>query len=228
MSEKTATVFISKVYSWSEHFDVRADFTSWSSEYLKTKDGGSTTIRERSSFKTATKSLVPKSDFARKMKTSYGVYFVAAELPYRSLYIGIAASDSKSPEGILKRFQKHRVKITGSHVGRDKEKCGGVSHTQGWRKFARARLSSSKVPFPDVCEDIRFVIAHVVLLKDSANSKEWCEYIEQEFVHNQRRTCEIVDQFWPDAEVSSIEVITSRTTKNRSAPNREEIQFIFQ
>lgn len=85
------------------------------------------------------------------MNSQPGVYLLAATNPEAVVYVGIACAPAT--ENVMRRLKKHRVKLTGSHVGRELElECddraqlndGGVNHTRKWRDFARRRHFHSK------------------------------------------------------------------------------------
>jgi hypothetical protein len=133
------TLKFGKVNKLSKHFDIPPDVSKWHGQYTHIPKEGNTPDRNQAVFGTFTKSLTPTTCFASGLKSAYGVYVIGVELPYRAIYIGIAAAGSKSPEGILKRIRKHRVKLTASHVGSNNHTVGGVNHTSGWRCIAKQR-----------------------------------------------------------------------------------------
>lgn len=153
------------------------------------------------------------------MLRASGLYMVAARAPYKAIYVGIAAGDGKSPEGILNRIRKHRVKITGSHVGSETvtagraipSNVGGVSHTGHWREFAAARYSQLRDAhmLPDLCSDVQLATGHTC-----TDTKHGLECFESEIFHNrgavQERLCE---HFWPGEDNSNIFILTSRARK---------------
>ncbi|MEP3040725.1 MAG: hypothetical protein ABJO97_18810 [Roseibium sp.] len=125
-------------------FDIPPDTSPWpEQEYqkLSTKSGnpsGRTPVRPRASFISHGQSLT--APFGRNLTTyqdMLGIYILAFTVPEQWFYVGIAAP-GRSPEGVLNRIRKHRVKATGSHVGTGASN-GGVNHTDRWRVFAPRR-----------------------------------------------------------------------------------------
>jgi hypothetical protein len=150
----------------SAHFTMPLDNSHWDGTYLTIPKQGRTPNRDRAGFQSWRRSLIPITDDAKRLATAYGVYLVAVSRPYRALYVGIAAglghdATTSTPEGMLKRLQKHRVKLSGTHVGPHSQSVGGVNHTSLWRGLAQDRALSIT---QDDCRDVRFVVGR---LRDS-------------------------------------------------------------
>ncbi len=175
----------------AEHFDIPKDDTDWFpiGTYSKVS-GGNTPDRPRARFRWKD-ALRPKTPEANGLANTSGLYLLAARVPYKAIYVGIAAGDGKSPEGILNRIRKHRVKITASHVGSERvmagktipSNVGGVSHTGHWREFAADRYSALKATdrLPDLCADIQLATGHTCI-----DRKHILECFESEIFHNLR------------------------------------------
>jgi hypothetical protein len=147
-----------------ELFKVVPDKSSWevSEKYVRK---GSIWVPNRTKTLNTNEILIPKNEkiasfFGKHSASNHGIYvmFFAEK---KTFYVGIAAKYSykkngkiiklKSPEGILKRLRKHRLKCTGSNVW-------SINHTNthdnGWRSFAIQRYQehSEKGEY-DVLED---------------------------------------------------------------------------
>lgn len=112
--------------------------TSYQADYRKCPGGGYTPIRDAASYgglSNAVHSLQPES-----WNRQYGIYILLIGLPTPTIYIGIASEDARTPEGIFTRFKKHRVKLSGSHVGNDIGH-GGVHHPRKWGEYAIDRYN---------------------------------------------------------------------------------------
>jgi len=130
-------------------FNVAPDKSPWESteKYVRK---GSIWVPNRIKTLNSNEILNPKNQkvdsfFAKGSASNHGIYvmFFAKQ---KIFYVGIAAQYSykkngqikklKSPEGILKRLRKHRLKCTGSNVW-------SINHTNsqhnGWRRFALQR-----------------------------------------------------------------------------------------
>ena len=158
-------VRLHKPVKLSDLFTVQPDSTDWGMpDYRKIlskkdKPAGQTPIRDRATFGNWTRSLTPISAAGSQLAKEFGLYLLAFTIPRPFLYVGIAAGDSRSAEGILNRVKKHRVKTTGSHVGSQSRTNGGVDHTRGWREFALARAAA--VQGIDLCSDARLIVGNV-------------------------------------------------------------------
>jgi hypothetical protein len=124
-----------------EHFVVPADHTTWLTRTHHKTNSGWTPTRLQATFGTWNSALIERTAFARELKSRYGLYILSFSKPYPAIYIGIAADDGASPEGISNRIKKHRVKATGSHVSASQNTVGGVAHMKNWRKFAIDRAN---------------------------------------------------------------------------------------
>lgn len=124
-----------------------------------------TPTRQRATFENIDGSLKPKHKYARQiaaMNKRPGVYIMAAKKHEPAIYVGIACDPY---ENILRRMRKHRIKLTGSHVGGVRRppneheiNDGDVNHTSKWRQFAPRRYLHFK-GMPDKCEDVVFSFA---------------------------------------------------------------------
>lgn len=203
----------------TEHFDIPEDDTDWFpiGTYSKVSSGN-TPARPHVRFRWKD-ALHPKTPKAIGLENTSGLYMLAAKVPYKAIYVGIAAGDGKSPEGILNRIRKHRVKITASHVGSERviagktipSNVGGVSHTGHWRKFAADRYSALKAKdmLPDICADIQLATGHTC-----TDRKHLLECFESDIFHNQRAIRErLCEHFWPGEDNSNIFILTSQARK---------------
>lgn len=138
------------------------DTTQWSpssyrSNYRRCPRGGYTPIREPASYgglNNAVRALQPES-----WEQQYGIYILLMEIPTPTMYVGIASEDARAPEGIFSRFRKHRVKLSGSHVGNDTGH-GGVHHPRKWGAYAIDRYNYFDGRLDDF-NDIRIATAHI-------------------------------------------------------------------
>jgi len=139
-------------------FTVVPDSTAWDGHYdnvPKEYEGNSlvrTPRRPLATFGTAGRSmtLLP----GKALPHAYGVYVIGLLEPHPAVYVGIAAEGGKEPEGILKRLQKHRVKISGSHV-HVAANAGGIHHPVQWGSFASLRHKEIVTPAtPDTLRDV--------------------------------------------------------------------------
>jgi hypothetical protein len=105
----------------------------------------------------------------------YGIYVLGFLIPHPAIYVGIASQDSRSPEGILKRVLKHRVKVTGSHTHGEPNR-GGIHHPPRWGSFASVRhdrfVSSKSV---DLLADVTLMTASLGAGGDSRSSLTFYE-----------------------------------------------------
>ena len=201
----------------ADHFFIPVDDTVWNStDYEKNKEGR-TPHRPRASFATWGKGLVPKSAFAKSLINTYGVYLLAFDTPYRSLYVGIAGDDSAKPEGVLKRLKKHRVKATGSNVAARQGGVGGVHHPQRWGQFAKDRYIDA-----DTLQDVQFAVGSL----SESNPKAILEYFENAILNNQDEVlAELCERFWGDRDVSSVYIITGASVA-RLEPDSASIKIL--
>ncbi|HGN2666814.1 TPA: hypothetical protein ACKR04_002108 [Pseudomonas aeruginosa] len=148
----------------ADHFDVPADTTPWlaagtSAAYVKTNPG-MTPARYRASFKTLSHAMVPVSAYGKNLSKTYGLYVLAfggAKDLTPWIYVGTTVRES-----VLARIRKHRVKATGSHIGRGANVSGGVNHTSGWRPFAERRYIEHAGRH-DLYTDVRLVVGQLNL-----------------------------------------------------------------
>lgn len=205
----------------NELCDVPVDETRWDAphDYVKIKQGR-TPLRPRAPFSWQ-KSLLPLGAEGERLATVFGLYMIAVNVPVKAFYVGIAAEGGKSPEGCLTRFRKHRVKLTGSNVGRTEagspQGVGGVNHTahrnglQGWRIFAPLRYAalSRNGLLPDTCADVRIATASL-----QRNDKGRLEAFEAQIFRGDPSLRDRVFQlFWPGEDTSDVFDLTSSTRK---------------
>lgn len=167
-------------FKLSDLFTVKPDLTAWNGQYdavPRPRVGRSlvrTPARGLASFISYTRGLelVP----GKQLPHWHGVYVIGFRDPYPAVYVGIAADDKAKPEGILKRLQKHRVKVTGSHVHEAKN-LGGILHPKRWGDFAASRhadfASRGKV---DLLEDVVIMTGS---LGEGDNAKDVLQSFEQ-------------------------------------------------
>lgn len=205
-----------------ELFDVPQDETPWA-RYKYTPSfqrngvsSGLTPDRLRATFRSLGKSLRPLDERGRALAHMFGLYMVASSVPVPALYVGIAAGDSLHPEGFLKRIRKHRVKLTGSHIGVEPDRNGGVRHTKGWAEFAprRARQLNGN----DACEDVRVLLGQLRRpgqFELAVQSKTWLEHFESCICSNIQGLGDHINRLlWPEYTERYILL----TTMHRSLP----------
>jgi hypothetical protein len=205
-----------------KNFHVLADMSIWQpSDYIQTAQGW-TPKRDRAGFTSWQKSLLPTTQDANKLKDDYGIYIVAFEIPEPSLYIGIASNDTKSSEGVLNRFKKHRVKTSGSHVGTTTTSIGGVHHPVKWRHFAQQRFTALEGQ-PDFLTDVRIVVSSFV--NTTKQPKKDLERFESSIICNQNNALDqIVDMLWPGKIAKNVRLLNG--TRGRPKLTTED-QIIF-
>ena len=207
----------------SKNFEVPPDLTVWQTQqdYLQTSQGW-TPVRLRASFASWQNSVVPSTQDAQNLKDYYGIYIVAFEIPEPSLYIGIASNDTKSSEGVLNRFKKHRVKTSGSHVGTTPTSTGGVHHPVKWRNFAQQRFAALN-GLPDCLTDVRIVVSSFI--NTTKQPKKDLERFESSIICNQNNALDqIVDMLWPGKNAKNVRLING--TRGRPKLTNED-QIIF-
>ena len=178
-------------------FSIPLDATIWSSRvYRKVKDGW-TPVRPRATFGSWQSALIERTPVATALKSQFGIYVLAFENPYPSIYIGIAANSGRSPEGVLNRIKKHRVKAAGSHVGVSPDVVGGVAHMKNWRKFAVDRSDFyAKERCSDEATDARLIVA--TLQDSSIQSKKDLERFEKSLIVDQSGIRSSIERrLWP-------------------------------
>ena len=144
--------------SFPAHFDIPPDRTAWPDPQPYQNK---TPNRPRAKFKNWKDALAPKTPIAKSLVGLHGVYILVFEHPHPAIFIGFTAVDTAIPDDILSSLKKHRVKVTGSHVGQTHGTTGGVEHTKIWSDFAgpRYRRSRAHGTEADLCEDVRFTFA---------------------------------------------------------------------
>ena len=149
-----------------EHFCIPVDTTPWGGKHQSLKNGWSP-VRQRAQFKNIAWAMIPESKVAHTLNQAAGVYVLAISLPQPAIYVGIASGVCIAPEGILRRMCKHRIKLTGSHVGHLNTSTGGVHHTRIWRSFAAARATFfAEQQMQDDCSDVRLIVGSLDLRDD--------------------------------------------------------------
>jgi hypothetical protein len=219
----------------SSIFDIPVDNTNWNPPHFVKTVNGWTPVRARASFRTVTHGLIVVDPAGSALANTYGLYALAIAEPEAAIYIGIAAGGGRAPEGILSRIRKHRVKLTGSHVGASPQSNGGVHHPEEWRNFAAARhkhfVAGGR---EDICADVRLVLASLDLGDSSeADGKGVLEAIESAIVNDVggvlRELCALL---WD--EDMSVRLLTTGSTSRRLSElvrieywNGSHIDFFF-
>ncbi len=210
-------VFSSPV-ALSDHYEVPLDTSPWPAPcaYHRIAGHGQTPDRPAAPFGAYGNSLQTRPG-AQHYDDAFGVYILAIDTPHKAFYVGIASDDQKSPEGVGRRIRKHRVKLTGSHVGPSHNNgpvssCGGVNHTGGWRPFAVDRHQyHATVGLEDRCLDVRLMVGAIV----GGNPKKPLECYESAILHNANG---IRDQLyailWPRQEHGHVYILN--TIKGRA------------
>jgi ethanolamine utilization cobalamin adenosyltransferase len=162
----------------------------------------------------------------KQLPHAHGVYVIGFIDPVPAIYVGIAADDKVKPEGILTRLQKHRVKVTGSHV-HEKPNQGSILHPKRWGDFAARRHEAfalrGKV---DLLEDVVILTGS---LGEGANVKSELQYFEQQLslpITFSRSTdlCRQLVHALFDHQPS--DVYSLNTQRSRSAP-LGEMRLVF-
>jgi hypothetical protein len=202
-----------------DSFQVPVDTTSWRPDDIEQKlyrkvKSSFTSNRDLASFSKLKNSLIPLNDDAAIIKSIFGVYMLAfggyeRNHPPPAFYVGVAGGSSKSPEGILTRLRKHRVKATGSNLGNNFDSAGPVSHTLGWQQYAPSRsqffTNSGKA---DSCEESRFVIGEI---DGGENRTCILEYFEHAIFNNTNGVREkIYNLIWGDY-IDAPHMLTTRS-----------------
>lgn len=219
----TSTVLkFSRLDHISNHFAIPPDESEWTDKVgaytdcfdSKGKKIGCTPARHRADFETLSKSMLPTTERGQQMDSSFGVYLLAFDIPTLALYVGVAAASSKSPEGVLSRVRKHRIKLTASHIGRTATTHGGVNHTGGWRAFAERRARhfvAQKVL--DVAEDARITIGEFVPSAGADSHKVEAEWFEHQITASGRAMDDIVNLLWPGMKSADVTLLTIGTSR---------------
>ena len=207
----------------SKNFDVPPDLTVWQSkDYFQTEKNGWTPKRDRATFVSWQKSVVPTTQAAHELNDYYGIYIVAFEVHEPSLYIGIASNDTKMSEGVLNRLKKHRVKTSGSQVGTAPTSTGGVHHPVNWRNFAQQRFEAMNGR-PDFLTDVRIVVSSFI--NTTKQPKKDLERFESSIICNQNNVLDaIVDKLWPGKTAYDVRLLNG--TRGRPELTIED-QIIF-
>lgn len=202
----------------SQHFSIPLDVSPWKGPVgtynscldSKGKQIGFTPARERATFGSLSQSLQATTSVGRLLSKAYGVYLLAFDLPFPALYVGIAASSSKSPEGVLSRIQKHRVKLTASHIGSSATTHGGVNHTGGWREFAIQRASYfCDQGIADCVPDARLVVGEFTPSGGLHTHKSEAEWFEGQLTGDERLKRYLMRLLWPAEELSRYVLLTT-------------------
>ena len=172
-----------------EHFELPIDDTLWHQQIYVHTNNGHTPVRPRAAFRNhahAIKHFEDISPEANRIDHAFGIYVITFKLPRPGIYVGIAANDGKAPEGVFSRIKKHRVKVTGSHLGNNPNSVGGVNHTTGWRAYAGERYRYfQNLNESDTLED--FKLSHVVVRDEYGaidNRRHFLENAESYLVRN--------------------------------------------
>lgn len=218
----------------ADHFTVLADTSQWNDtvgQYMQCKarngkNAGQTPRRERASFKSWGRALTPTTDTGRALDEQFGIYVLAFNVPTPAVYVGIAARGGRRPEGFLNRFRKHRVKLTGSHVGNDPGRHGGVNHTGGWREWASERARHfSRGAEPDVAEDARFSVWVIPASGRGANiQKDELERVEARLVSQGALRDALLKWLWPGRDQQGFHWLNSPRNRGGS-PVVGSVQF---
>ena len=200
------------------NFDAPADQTLWASVNHHRTNNGWTPTRDRASFQSWERSLVPISATAQEFEDWYGLYIFAADLPVPTLYIGIASNTGTQPEGALNRLKKHRVKATGSHVGPNPNSANGVHHPQKWRDFATQRYSQLAGQL-DTLNDVRFILAR---FNQNEQPKADLKRFEESIISNQHDILNIIiDCLWPGLNKNNVVILNDSEGNDALLPDDE-------
>lgn len=184
-------------------FYVEGDATMWDGSYIDVYNGKEKTpLRDRASFGSFNKLLILKNRINYIKQESNGLYLMAFDFPSPALYVGIAAGDGKSPEGIIRRIAKHCVKARGSNVG-SVNSSGGVNHTKNWRAFAVNRYKSMNGVVDDL-SDVRFNFAET----NDGNKKSTLELFEGQIFRKNKIFYDICRLFWPEFPPEKVYLLT--------------------
>lgn len=181
----------------TDAFKFPEDLTFWEpvsyeNDYRKCPSGGHTPIRERASYHSINNAAIPHE--RSRWENRFGIYILLLSMPSPTIYVGIASEDARDPEGILSRFQKHCVKISGSHVG-TLNGNGGVHHPKKWGEYAIDR-HASLTGCPDDFSDLRIVTA--AIQGEERQEKRDLECFEKCLFNNQFGLLEaIAEAAWP-------------------------------
>lgn len=195
-----------------DHFLVTPDLTPWGRSYVKTQHG-QTPERERANFHSIRQVLQPRTDEAQRLEGATGLYMLAFDHPFPSLYVGIAA-EANNPEGILRRLRKHCIKAMGSNVG-SATSTGGVHHPRQWCAFAIERHTFFDGA-QDHLTDVRFTDAQA----SGGNHKAVLQDFERLICRNADGVLDgICDRIWPGCAAQDVCLLTSGTVHLRPGFN---------
>lgn len=202
------TLKFNKPQLLNDCFDIKDDTTIWGGDYISVcNNREKTPLRDRASFGCFNKLLDLKIGSNYVKKESNGLYLMAFDFPSPALYVGIAAGDSKNPEGVIRRIAKHCVKARGSNVG-SINNSGGVNHTGNWREFAVKRYNLMNEAVDDL-SDVRFNFAET----NDNNKKSTLELFEGLIFHNLNEIrYDICRLFWPEFPPEEVFLLTSRAS----------------
>lgn len=207
----------------SDVFEIAEDNTEWherdgEAPYLRFASGH-TPNRDRATFHTHARSMVLKSSFQSDLENGRGLYCLAlggfseSDLP-PAFYVGIAAG-----EVIQTRLKKHRVKLTGAHVGNENG-TGGVHHPRAWQNYALARATAranEQLNIPDTLSDARLIYSTPTTLENiGVDFKEDLETHETAIVlnHNGIRDS-LYNLLWPERGSAEPKLLTTSYRRNR-------------
>lgn len=164
----------------SSLFDVPPDESIWTSVgYRRLARGIHNPDRPRASFGSFSRALVERGSSSNKK--CFGVYAIGFSLPVPALYVGVASASARSPEGVVSRLRKHRLKSTGSDLG------VGFNHTERWRPFAQQRYRYfQERREKDILSDAIVLMGDIDRLDDPGEHKKICEYFEHQLVAQPR------------------------------------------
>jgi hypothetical protein len=187
-----------------EHFCMPVDESDWIN-YDYSADFSP--IRDRATFKTTTGGMIPLTREGQALRQTYGVYILVFSIPSPAYYVGVAANES-----VLGRIRRHRVKVTGSHIGAHENSNGGVRHSRGWQSYAikRARhfAQNGAGHIGDNCNDAKLLIGNLSGGNQNFIGKELkqvLEYFEHRIVENTGgMTAAILNILLPGCEFDNI------------------------
>lgn len=211
----------------ADHFTVPADDTPWPDQHYTLTPDGSTPTRARAAFRNHQNSLVPATETARSLANAFGVYVLSFDVPYRAVYVGVAGCGGRRPEGVLSRLGKHRVKATGSHIGRESNVTGAVNHTVNWRRFAADRYRHfAKADKQDTLTDMRWSLG---TLEGPEEPKTLLlEHFEHALFKDQSgvRTA-LVRLLWPDVPDTIHFLLTARSNQGALSAERAAVVTLW-
>ncbi len=211
----------------SDHFDIPVDTSQWTGppgSYIRAADGkGFSPAREKASFGTIAKSMLPKTEVGIQLQRTHGIYVLAFDIPKPAIYVGIAAEFGKSPEGVMGRVRKHRIKLTSSHVGTSPTNYGGVKHTGGWREYAEARVHHfESTQESDACSDGRISCGQFKASGPDGQHKEQALWFENQLTTKYLNR--LIKLLWPDVSPGDVFLLTKGTNTGQR-PEQPKIAF---